>query len=233
MSFRITTTVAVLLITVFLDVKFHNGSTIRVMGLQWRSNYLWICIIILIGWDLHYVLFFHFVIIQVTFIWSWNQIFLITSVFFWRPYLGVVGPLLSSSITEDNKLISLYGHSFIWVSFIPCGLISHQWGLLSHQWSQCTCIEFLFCHSPDLSLLKCGVNLVYQHSIKEFTHIIAQCITSYGDYLHFSNYNEIGGTNNSHDHVHHQRLPISQGELSEDPQPPNQFHRSGPLVKIL
>ena len=32
---------------------------------------------------------------------------------FLKTILGFVGPLLSSSITEDNKLVSLYGHSFI------------------------------------------------------------------------------------------------------------------------
>ena len=100
--------------------------------------------------------------------------------------LGVMRPFLHSSIGEDNELISLYRHAFIWLSFIPCGL-------LSHQWSHCTWVEFLSQHSPHLMALKCGVNLVYQHSIKEFTHTMMECITSYGGY-----YDEISGTNNSH-----------------------------------
>ena len=87
LSFRTTTTAALLLITVFLDVKFHNGSAIRVVGLQWIFHYLRICIIILIGWDLRYVLFFHFPIIPLTFVWRRNRIILINSVWVWRPNL--------------------------------------------------------------------------------------------------------------------------------------------------
>ena len=73
--------------------------------------------------------------------------------------LGYMSPLLDYSITEDEALISLEQHALIWISFIPCGV-------LSHDWNQCTWVEFLFqSDGPGVSVLKSGVNLVHKQNM--------------------------------------------------------------------
>ena len=92
--------------------------------------------------------------------------------------LGAMIPLLPYLMREDEVLISLCQRGFIWVSFIPRGI-------LSAQWSRCTWVEFFFLSdSPDVSPLNCGVNLLYQHNLTAFTRTMVQCLTSYIDYLY-------------------------------------------------
>ena len=87
--FRTTTTYAVFSITVFLNLKFHSGSTLKEMGPQWKSICLHICIMILIGWDLHYVLLSNFTSIRLPFLGIWTQDYLIASCVIWRPILDI------------------------------------------------------------------------------------------------------------------------------------------------
>ena len=85
--------------------------------------------------------------------------------------LGCVNPLLYYRIREEDVLASIYQCEFRWESII-------QRRLLSPEWSKCTWVEFSFISDTlDVSALKCGVELVFQHNLEEFT--LAQCITSY------------------------------------------------------
>ena len=72
---------------------------------------------------------------------------------------------------ESITLSSIYQCEFRWESII-------QRRLLSPEWSKCTWVEFSFISDTlDVLALKCGVELVFQHNLEEFT--LAQCITSY------------------------------------------------------
>lgn len=74
--------------------------------------------------------------------------------------LGYMSPLLDYSITEDEAIISMEQHTLIWISFIPRGL-------LSHDWNQCTWVKFLFqSDGPGVSVLKSGVNLVHKQNME-------------------------------------------------------------------
>ena len=132
------------------------------MDSQWESCYLQIFMTILIGWDLHFVLFlwkhptavrdnldkgsFHHLI--------YCQL---------KTNLGPMTPPLHYLIREEDVLISLCRRAFIWVSFMPRGI-------LSPQWSRCTWVEFFFVSdSPDVSPQDYGVNLLYQHNLQQFT----------------------------------------------------------------
>ena len=87
--------------------------------------------------------------------------------------LGCMNPLLYYGIREEDVLTSLHQRAFLWESII-------QRRLLSPEWSECTWVEFSFVNdSLDVSALKCGVELVFQHNLEEFT--LSQCITSYKD----------------------------------------------------
>ena len=87
--------------------------------------------------------------------------------------LGCMNPLLYYGIREEDVLTSLHQRAFRWESMI-------QRQLLSPEWSECTWVEFSFVNdSLDVSALKCGVQLVFQHNLEEFT--FSQCITSYND----------------------------------------------------
>ena len=87
--------------------------------------------------------------------------------------LGCMNPLLYYRIREEDVLASIYQCEFRWESII-------QNRLLSPEWSKCTWVEFSFISDTlDVSALKCGVELVFQHNLEEFT--LAQCITSYND----------------------------------------------------
>ncbi|XP_057952416.1 TMV resistance protein N-like [Malania oleifera] len=94
--------------------------------------------------------------------------------------LGPMTPLFFHSISEDDVLISLHRRAFIWVSFIPRVLF------LSHYWTTlCTWIQFSFLSDgQDSSVLDCGLNLVYQQDMEEFSRTIVRCVTSYVDYLY-------------------------------------------------
>ncbi|XP_050282592.1 uncharacterized protein LOC126723297 isoform X2 [Quercus robur] len=84
--------------------------------------------------------------------------------------LGCMNPLYS--ISEKDVIISLHQRGFLWLSFIPC------W-ILSPEWSRCTSVEFSFVSdSSAVSALKCGVDLVYRQKL-EFARRMVQCITSY------------------------------------------------------
>ena len=92
--------------------------------------------------------------------------------------LGLMTPPLLYLVREEDVLISLCRRAFIWVSFIPRGI-------LSAQWRRCTRVEFVFLSdSPDVSPLNCGVNLLYHHNLQAFTRTMVQCLTSYIDYLY-------------------------------------------------
>ena len=85
--------------------------------------------------------------------------------------LGCMNPLLYYDIREEDVLTSFHQRSFLWESII-------QRRLLSPEWSECTWVEFSFVNdSLDVSALKCGIELVFQHNLEEIT--LAQCITSY------------------------------------------------------
>ena len=85
--------------------------------------------------------------------------------------LGCMNPLLYYRIREEDVLALIYQCEFRWESII-------QRQLLSSKWSKCTWVEFSFISDTlDVSALKCGVELVFQHNLEEFT--LAQCITSY------------------------------------------------------
>ena len=87
--------------------------------------------------------------------------------------LGCMNPLLYYGIREEDVLTSLHQRALLWESMI-------QRQLLSPEWSECTWVEFSFVNdSLDVSALKCGVQLVFQHNLEEFT--FSQCITSYND----------------------------------------------------
>ena len=92
--------------------------------------------------------------------------------------LGLMTPPLHYLVREKDVLISLCRRAFIWVWFIPRGI-------LSPQWSRCTWVEFFFVSdSPDVSPQDCGVYLLYQHNLQQFTCAMVQCLTSYLDYLY-------------------------------------------------
>ena len=86
--------------------------------------------------------------------------------------LGCMNPLLYYGIrSEEDVLASIHQRAFLWESIIQ------RW-LLSPEWSECTWVEFSFVNDNlDVLALKCGVELVFQHNLEEFT--LAQCITSY------------------------------------------------------
>nr|POE84477.1 transcription factor [Quercus suber] len=82
-----------------------------------------------------------------------------------------MNPLLYYRIREEDVLASIYQCEFCWESII-------QRRLLSPEWNKCTWVEFSFISDTlDVSALRCGVELVFQHNLEEFT--LAQCITSY------------------------------------------------------
>ena len=85
--------------------------------------------------------------------------------------LGCMNPLLYYDIREEDVLTSLHQRAFLWESII-------QRRLLSPEWSECTWVEFSFVNDClDVSALKCGIELVFQHNLEVCT--LAQCITSY------------------------------------------------------
>ena len=76
--------------------------------------------------------------------------------------LGPMTPSLHYLIREEDVLISLCRRAFIWVSFIPRGI-------LSPQWSRLRIVESIFYTS-----IICN----------SFTCAMVQCLTSYLDYLY-------------------------------------------------
>ena len=130
--------------------------------------------------------------------------------------LGCMNPLYS--ISEEDVIISLHQRGFLWLSFIPC------W-LLSPKWSQCTSVEFSFVsNSSAVSALKCGVDLVYRQKL-EFTCRMVQCITSYDgpftSYERFPFYHpeQFSGSDGSRG---------TSGHYSYD-----QFYKTAALVRFL
>ena len=119
----------------------------------------------------------HFTSIQLLFGIIWIKDHLICCQM--KTNLGLMTPPLHYLIREEDVLISLCRRAFIWVSFIPRGI-------LSPQWSRCTWVEFFFVSdSPDVSPQDCGVNLLYQHNLQQFIDCaMIQCLTSYLDYLY-------------------------------------------------
>ncbi|XP_050281499.1 TMV resistance protein N-like [Quercus robur] len=159
--------------------------------------------------------------------------------------LGCMSPLLYYGIDEDDVLISLHQRAFIWVSFMPRVI-------LSPHWRQCTWVEFSFLSgSPDVSPLKCAVDLLYKQNLQEFTCTMVQCVISYVDYLYvirgsckkavyerlpFYGSDEFSGSDSLYEDLDCPYLPVSQGETSgtssqysyED----SLFYKTGALVKI-
>ena len=159
---------------------------------------------------------------------------------------GHISPLLDYTINESNILISLCQRAFIWVSFIPCGM-------LSHHWSECSWVRFLFLSdSPDLSVLKCGVNLVYQQNMEYFIRTVVQCVISNVNFMHgirgpfceedvYKNmllYHDDemsgSGSDSSYEILHPERSPNSQVEASRSTQgDKHHAYRTDPSVRIL
>jgi hypothetical protein len=157
------------------------------------------------------------------------------------------------SISEDEVLISLCKHAFLWVSFTPSG----NW-MGSDYWNQMSWAKFSFLSdSPDVSsAVKCGVRLVYRDNLNEFTRTIVQLLTSYVDYMHL-----IRNFSKKNEPMIYKRLPMYPEKVSrpdrsyeEDPRPPTRrvpiqvqpvplglrtpkpmkkFYETGPLVRIL
>ena len=159
-------------------------------------------------------------------------------------------PLLYYGIDEDDVLISLHQRAFIWVSFMPRVI-------LSPHWRRCTWVEFSFLSgSPDVSPLKCAVDLLYKQNLQEFTSTMVQCVTSYVDYLYdirgrsckkavyerlpFYRSDEFNGGDGLYEDLDRPCLPISQGETSgtssqysyENSHSWEQFYKTGASVKI-
>ena len=163
--------------------------------------------------------------------------------------LGCMSPLFFHGIHEDDVLISLHQRSFIWVSFIPRVI-------LASHWRRCTWVEFSFLSgSPDVSPLKCAVDLLYEQNLQKFTRTVVQCVISYVDYLYvirgsckkavyerlpFYRSDEFNGGDGLYEDLDRPCLPISQGETSgtssrysyENSHSWEQFYKTGALVKI-
>ncbi|XP_030962619.1 uncharacterized protein LOC115983903 isoform X3 [Quercus lobata] len=160
--------------------------------------------------------------------------------------LGCMSPLFFYGIHEDDVLISLHQRAFIWVSFLPRGI-------LLPEWRQCTWVEFSFLSgSPDVSPLKCAVDLLYKQNLQEFTRTMVQCVISYVDYLSvirgsckkavykrlpFYPSDEFNGGDGLYEDLDRPCLPISQGETSgtssqysyENSHSWEQFYKTGAL----
>lgn len=122
------------------------------------------------------MLFSHFTSIRLLFGIIWIRDHLICCQL--KTNLGPMTPPLHYLNREEYVLISLCRRAFIWVSFIPRGI-------LSPQWSRCTWVEcFFVSDSPDVSPQDCGVNLLYQHNLQQFKSAMVQCLTSYLVYLY-------------------------------------------------
>jgi hypothetical protein len=103
-------------------------------------------------------------------------------------------------------------HSFGCCTFQPRWLLSEQ------HWSEVTGIGFSFMsNSEHVSAVKCGVSLVYQENMEEFTRTYVQLMTSFADF--------------AKDIRSRMSLPPpgEQMQYEEHPQP----HKTGPLVRLV
>ena len=227
-------------IAVLLSVKSHCFFVAKISS-QLKSRYLQSLLVILIGWDLHYVVFSYLIGIQPLFVRVWVQKKLkrSDSAVFSGParHSRLVG---NGLLNINNELVTLNQRAFIWVMFIP--RTTH-----AHFWSQSTEAKFWLESSvPDLFAESFGINLVYRHNMEELIRHL-QCSAPFDSFLDscdprvfcnvWDNHPEFFiGTKNSYEYLHPQRLFISQEETSvtaqysyeEDSYPHNCFR-----VRIL
>jgi hypothetical protein len=130
--------------------------------------------------------------------------------------LGCVRPFYESSISEAQ--VGNDQRSIIWVLFAP------RW-VFSEQWSEITWVEFSFMsESEHVSALKCGVRLVFQEDMEEFTRTYAQLMSS------FVAFEKDVRSRRSPSRSPPLLPPLAEEILQhEDPH----HHKTGPLVRLL
>ena len=158
------------MIIVSLQLRLQSYSAIALLDPQWQSNYLQICIMILIGWDLLYVLHFQSKSIQLSFLTIWKLKFPTTLIVWDLLYVlhQSTGPSLSIQIPSN------FSNAITWMGLVLCASFSvHEHPTITSDNLGSDISHHLICHL-DAEKGSLESPLLYQITVENFTWLNIQ-----------------------------------------------------------